>query len=285
MFAIALALALLFPVSQLLVGQKSDLASSQAPAQKDPVWQQRMDEAREKYEPHRQAALRINELAQAIRSEDDARALVDAVAEELTGHRHLPWTTIGIRHRVARAEFVAASDPARLIPEQRVADVWNEYVREIDAPEEALVTVNEIHHVREAMLESSRRTWDVTPFPSIWIAPAVHAVDADGKLADGCRALEALKVIYSLYFEFPTVLSARLKAGAGQGILITEEVSAPDVSPQAASLKGGGKRTYFANPFPAQAPDRQYFQNHGRHDYNRLRLRLLKELFPDEQGE
>ncbi len=108
------------------------------------------------YERYRQAAIHINKLAGSIHTEADAKAFVDTIAEQFAGDRGLSWITLGIRHRVARAEHAAVSDRSRLIPEERIVNVWNEYVRELNAPEEALVTVAEMHNLRDAMYTSAR---------------------------------------------------------------------------------------------------------------------------------
>ena len=68
---------------------------------------------------------------------------MDKIAEMFAGTLPPTWVTAGIRHRIAHAEYEAASNPLRLIPEQRIADVWNKYVREIGASDEALVNVSE----------------------------------------------------------------------------------------------------------------------------------------------
>lgn len=83
MIAIPLALALLFAAAQQSLPQP----------QSEPNSQQKVEQAREKYEPVRQAAIHINELAGNIHSEADAREFVDAVAERLTGQEHQSWTT------------------------------------------------------------------------------------------------------------------------------------------------------------------------------------------------
>lgn len=66
------------------------------------------------------------------------------------------WVTAGIRERIAHAEYEAVSNPLHQIPEQRIADVWNKYVREIGAPEEAIVTVAEIHSMRDTMFATGQ---------------------------------------------------------------------------------------------------------------------------------
>src|SRR6266704_3044990 len=109
------------------------------------------------YERHRQAAIRMNELAAHINSEADARAFVDAVADMFADNLPPAWATRGIRERIARAEYEAVSNPLRQIPEQRIADVWNKYVREIGASEETLVTTAEIHSMRDASIPTRSR--------------------------------------------------------------------------------------------------------------------------------
>jgi len=103
------------------------------------------------YERYRQQAIRTNELAAHIDSEADARAFVDAVADMFADSLPPSWATRGIRERIAHAEYEAVSEPLRLIPEQRIVDVWNKYVREIGASEEAVVTAAEIHSMRDAL--------------------------------------------------------------------------------------------------------------------------------------
>jgi hypothetical protein len=139
----------------------------------DPASQKQIAELRARNEPRRQAAIRINEMAANIHSEKDARAFVDAVAEELTNHKHLMWAALTYRRRVAHAEYEAVSDPGNLISEQRVADVWNEYVREIDAPEQALISVDEIHRMRVGRYRMSKMLWQREFGQTIWTMPNV----------------------------------------------------------------------------------------------------------------
>ena len=48
-------------------------------------------------------------------------------------------------------EYEAVRNPARLISELHIVDVWNQYVKEIGAPDEAVVSVAEIHNMRDAL--------------------------------------------------------------------------------------------------------------------------------------
>src|ERR1700690_2916599 len=169
-------------LAALLLGSPQDPAADppvpappptvlKAPIQFTPEQQEKIRKKKEQFrishEPQRKEAVRINDLAGNIHSEADARKLVDAVAEQLTHHKHLFWAAENFRHRVAHAEFESVSDASGLIPEQRVVDVWNEYAREIDAPEEALITLLDFQKFRAAELHFSQHNWQLDLTQSI----------------------------------------------------------------------------------------------------------------------
>jgi hypothetical protein len=131
-------------------------------------------EASLRYERSRQESIRVNELAAHINSEADARAYVDAVADMFAEILPPSWSTRGIRERIAHAEYEAVSDPFRQIPEQRIANVWNKYVREIGASEEALVTAAEIHNMRDATFAVTEVMWLVPGNDSERVDHAEH---------------------------------------------------------------------------------------------------------------
>jgi len=106
--------------------------------------------------------IKLTTLAERIHSEADAVAFVDKIAEVFAATLPPIWVTRSVRQQVAHAEFEAVSNPSRLIPEQRIADVWNRYVREIGASEEALVTAAEIHNLRDADFAVSQLWWSRT---------------------------------------------------------------------------------------------------------------------------
>jgi hypothetical protein len=172
--------------------------------------------AQAKAESAREEAAQINDRAGSIHSEEDARKVVDEVAEVLTNHRHLMWAARSYRRRVAHAEFEAVSGSSGLIPEQRIVDVWNQYVGGINAPEEALVTVAELHNLRDATYTSvSRYLWPKELYRTIWAMPNIYALDGAGRVAEGCRALEALKLIHDMHDSFMSVRIARTRVAQG----------------------------------------------------------------------
>lgn len=96
----------------------------------------------------------------------------------------------------------------REVPEQRVVDVWNQYAKEIGAPDDAIVPVAEIHNMRDgsftvAQLMCARGN------QTIWTMPNGYALGSDGKVAEGCRALEAIRVIHDLEDLFQNLRGAR----------------------------------------------------------------------------
>lgn len=107
----------------------------------------------------RQTATEINDLAGRNHSEADASALVDKIAALFADALPPAWATQGIRQRLAHAEYEAVSDASRLIPEQRIVDVWNEYVREIGASDEAVVTLAELHNLRDPDFATAQFLW------------------------------------------------------------------------------------------------------------------------------
>jgi hypothetical protein len=154
MFLYWLLLALVFGYAQ----QESPTPEERAAARQ---------EASLRYDRFRQESIRINELAGNIKSEADARAFVDSVADMFADSLHPSWVTTGIR--------------------ERIADV-----------EEAIVTVAEIHSMRDTMFATGQVAWSRGRGQSAWTMPNIYAVGDDGKVAEDCRAVEALRVLYDL---------------------------------------------------------------------------------------
>jgi len=249
------------------------------PEQEEQI-KQKMEQFKAQHEPVRKEAIRINELAANIHSEADARKLVDAVADQLTHHKHLLWAAQKYRHRVAHAEYEAVSDPSGLISEQRIVDVWNEYVREIDAPEEALITVAELHSLRKGdFLITSRYSWKRDLSQSVWTMPNIYAVDANGEIANGCRALETLKIIHGMHENFASVRFARIRVQ--KGIAVPSPSQLPADSTHGRLVTSSHVSTVsFENPVRPAAY--RYQQEHGWRAYDQLVRRLFDELLPAE---
>jgi hypothetical protein len=246
----------------------------------------------QKYLQFHQASVRMNDLAGRIHSEADARQLIDMVAEEFAEMLPPMWATEMVRDRVATAEYESATDPTRLLPEQRIVDVWNRYVREIGGPEEALVTAVEIHNLRGASYAIGRISWrgnvssqNVQTMPEVyaarrqnfWTMPNIYAVGSDGKIADGCRALETLLIIHDLDMEFDNIRYSRerVKNGIAVSDLLKQK---PE---KRATAQGAGSVRFTMNENPVRDAELRYFREQGEIHYGLLLESTFNELFPN----
>lgn len=226
-------------------------------------------------EVHRQLAVQINDLAAQIRSEADAREFVDAIAEVFK--KDLPpfWATSSVRQRVAHAEYEAVLDPSKLIPEQRIVDVWNRYVREIGSPEETLVTVAEIHSLRDGEQASAQVFW-AKGSQNIWTMPNIYALGEDGRVASGSRTVEAVRVLYDLENQFSDLRLARERVRRG--------VTASDLLNRSqGTARAGWKPSILIavsmGPNPVPEAEQIYIRRHGIGNLHRFWRRMSNELF------
>jgi hypothetical protein len=227
------------------------------------------------YEQHKQAAIRINDLAGRVHTEADATAYVSEIAVLFA--RELPpvWEQDELCHRISHAEYKSLNDFASLTPEQRIVDVWNEYVREIGAPDEAIVTVAEIHNMRDAEFVAAQKMW-ARGIQTVWTMPNVFALGPNGKVAEGCRAMEAVRVIHDLDALFQNLRGARDRVK--KGIVVSDEIKN--------HAEGGSSRLQTTARFevhsdtnPVKLAEQHYLQEHGSWAYQQLLKRLFDELF------
>jgi hypothetical protein len=230
------------------------------------------------YEHHRQAAIQINDLSGRLKSDADAQALVNAVADVFRDNLPPAWLTAGIRSRVAHAEYQAVSNPLRLIPEQRIADVWNTYVREIGAPDETLVTAAEIHFMREADWATSQLLWK-RESQTLWTVPNLFAMGPDGKLAEGCRALETLRLFHDMDMQFDNM--RRVRERMQKGVLLSDEIKTLQENPSKdRKVIGTLVARQYTNPI--SLAERAYAQKHGADYLLGVVAILFDQLFPSE---
>ncbi|HTC50250.1 MAG TPA: hypothetical protein VK722_23215 [Candidatus Aquilonibacter sp.] len=234
------------------------------------------ERAQDAYERHRQTAIRVNGLAGKIHSQADADTIISEIAELFAKELPPIWATSNVRQRVAHAEFEAVNSPARLIPEQRIADVWNQYVREIGAPDEAIVSAAEIHNMRDGSFTTAQFLW-AHGHQTIWTMPNVYALGPDDKVADGCRALDAIRVIHDLdgFFQNLRAARERVRKGIVPSDQVKKQVGEPKSLPRAAA-----RLEVHPDPNPMRAAELRYVEEHGSVVYGLLLVRLFDELFP-----
>ena len=235
-------------------------------------------QAHDEYERHKQSANRINELVGRIQSEADASTVVSEIAGLFAKELPPAWASGSVRQRVAHTEYRSVRNSATLVPEQRIVDVWNQYVKEIGAPDEAIVSVAEIHNMRDGSFAVAQLMW-ARGNQTIWTMPNVFALGPDGKVADGCRALDAIRVIHDLDSLFQNLRGARYRLQ--KGVVPSEEIRKRVGNPNA-QPHGTVRLEAHADTNPIRPAEQRYVQEHGSLAYDQLLARLFDELFPRE---
>jgi hypothetical protein len=234
-----------------------------------------MRQITERWQNMRAHANAINDLAGGIQSLDDAHKLVDLIASEFSKELPPRWATRSIRNRIARAEYEAAYDPGALIPEEHIAAVWNDYLQKIGAPQESFVTAAEIHTLRDSDFVTAQLSW-ARGNQNIWTVPNIYAVGADGKVANGCRALEVLDILWQLG-NHPEALEST-RALIKKGELWSDMVKNPTKPP----APGSGKFYVSAQTIPANPVEQaafHYMRDHGMRALNSAIEGVIHDLF------
>jgi hypothetical protein len=234
------------------------------------------------YEMHRQQAIRMNEMAGHITSPQDARRLVDTVARMFADVLPPDLATRAIRQHIAQAEYESATNPAKLIPEQQVADAWNRFITEIGGPEESRVSAEEIHYLRDGTYTTARLLWPRKEVQTIWVMPAIYAAEPDGRVAEGCRSLEAIKVLHDLAYEPENLQWARERAR--KGILFSEVIRQEQKQPPRAERSYGRVSIHTAPPNPMMIARMRYVQERGEAAMAHAVEQLLSEALGLENG-
>jgi hypothetical protein len=237
-----------------------------------------MRQIAERWQRAREHANAINDAASHIQSLDDARKLVNLVADEFSDELPPKWITHSIRERIARAEYESAADPGSLIPDQHIADVWNDFVEKIGAPQETMLNAAEIHYLRDGQYVSARLSWSRGGGgQQIWTIPGVFALGPDGKVANGSRALEAIRLVWLLGNS--TDDFAGIHSEAQKGVLLSDLIAHPEKPPAPGTATG--YMTARIVSFPVQQAANRYMHDHGARALNNAVEGLLKSLIAD----
>jgi len=234
--------------------------------------------ANELQQRERQRANEINDLAGNIQTPADARKLVDAVAAEFSPGLPAKWATRSIRARIARAEYESAADPGALIPEQHIADAWNDFVEKIGAPQDTQMSAPDIHYLLDARYVSAQVFW-VRGSQTIWTVPNIYALGTDGKVVHGARALEAISVLWLLGTNTEDESFRGIHEAVQKGHLFSDSFPHPEKPPAPGSV-GAGSVSVRVVSLPVETAARQYARDHGTGDLEHAVEGLLNELIP-----
>lgn len=231
-----------------------------------------------RYELGRQHAIQINDLAAHIDSLDDAQKLVSKVADEFSDELPPKWMTRSLRNRIAAVENESTAGPGGLIPEQQVVDAWNRYLEKVGAPAEYMVTVAELHTLRDSEYVNAQLSWTLGN-QNIWSVPNIYAIGPDGKVANGCRAIEAIRVLWDLASQ-PNHSVLGTREIMKKGILLSDSFKNPTKPPAPGQMSMSvsiGKVTMIN---PVEDAERQYVHDHGVGALNHAIHGLFDDLFP-----
>ena len=135
-----------------------------------------------------------------------------------------------------------------------------------------MLTAADVHYLRDAQYVSARFFW--VREQDIWTIPGVFAVGPDGKVANGSRALEAIRLLWLLGTnedDFPGV-----HAAAQKGVLFSDLIKQ--------EAKSGSGQSHGAVllarmvSYPVQQAAFRYQRDHGARALNRAIEELLKNL-------
>jgi hypothetical protein len=251
--------------------QQGDHKDFQGPS---PEAMRQITELRRRMHDH---AIAIDDLAGRIQSLDDARKLVNMVADEFSKELPPKWATHSVRERIARAEYESAADPGSLIPEQHVADAWNDFVEKIGAPQETMLNAAEIHYLRDAQYVSARLAW-VGYEQDIWTIPGIFALGPDGRVANGSRALEAIRLVWLMANNTDDFQG--IHAQVQKGVLLSDRFPHPEKPP----APGHEQRSVLVSRFvsyPVQQAAFCYMHDHGARALDHAIEGLLQDLIAD----
>ena len=111
-----------------------------------------------------------------------------------------------------------------------------------------------------------------------WTVSNIYAVGQDGKVANGCRALEVLNILWELANQSEALQSTRELTKKGQ--LLSDMYKNPSKPPSSESEKG--YTTFQVRqmpPNPVQEAALHYMHDHGVHALNSAIEGLLPDLF------
>ena len=143
-----------------------------------------------------------------------------------------------------------------------------------------MVTPAEIHNLRDADYATAVLMWTKGWNKTIWTMPNAFALERDGKIASGCRALEALRVLHDLDSSMNNLRNTRQRMA--QGIVMSERLKQAQIH---ATLDGQPKlqsrvELRIPDDEPVRAAEYKYVREHGQAGMGLLLARLFDKLLP-----
>jgi hypothetical protein len=122
--------------------------------------------------------------------------------------------------------------------------------------------------------------WSRGTNQTAWTMPSIFAVGGDNKVAAGCRAVEAIRVIHDLDNLFDNLRSARERLRKG---IVASDAIKKSMENTKASQKTTGRLVARIDNNPLRAAEYKYVREHGADHLYQLVEMLFEELFPANQ--
>src|SRR5260370_23597638 len=116
--------------------------------------------------------------------------------------------------------------------------------------------------------------WKNEMTQSLWTMPNVYSIDADGKVASGCRAVEALKIIRDMHEMFVVLRSARARVQKGLLGSDVTRLRQENLAMLSNPMFSTSQFHAITNDNPIHPAPRRYHQAQGEHAYQQLLRRL-----------
>jgi hypothetical protein len=110
-----------------------------------------------------------------------------------------------------------------------------------------------------------------------WTIPNIFAIGVDGKVAEGCRAVEALRVIHDLDQLFDNLRGARERLRKG---IVASGAIKKSLENTNANRKTTARLGASVDTNPLRAAEYKYMREHGVDHLIQLVEMLFEELFP-----
>ena len=139
------------------------------------------------------------------------------------------------------------------------------------------MNVAEIHNLRDGYYTIARVLWS-RGSRTLWAMPNIYAVGPDEKVAVGCRAVEALRVVWDLANNFDNLRSARERVPKGGTVSDLSKQSLE--APPSGQMRSEARIQARKIDNPVKVAEVRYIREHGETGLSHAIERLIYDLFP-----
>jgi hypothetical protein len=110
--------------------------------------------------------------------------------------------------------------------------------------------------------------------------PNIYAVGRNEKVADGCRAVETLRVVWDLANIFDNLRGAR--ESVQKGVMLSDQIKHSQEAPASAQTRSEARLEVLKVDNPVRVAEMQYIREHGATGFSHAIEGLIYNLFPPQ---